>query len=125
MSAKSRSQNPEVRASSAQVKASTASTTASARPASARHATPSTTTGIIEQDLKTAITTVLADPRPEHLVGKCVFIIDENTRAAAFFRHRDVVYINTYEKTDLEPERIRVGVLGALRIGKPLVIGKK
>lgn len=54
--------------------------------------------------------------------GKWPLIIDPNAQAATFLRYRDTNYINTLSPKDMEPEKIRLSVLGAIRYGKPLVI---
>ena len=79
----------------------------------------------IEGDLKTIIETVTKTPKPAELVNRCAFVIDEQSRAATFFRHRDAVYLNMLEKHDADPERIRKGIIGAIRFGKQFVVGKK
>ena len=33
-------------------------------------------------------------------------------------------YLNTYEKDSITPERIRLAIIGAIRYGKQVVIGK-
>jgi len=42
-------------------------------------------------------------------------IIDTSGQAATFLRYRDTNYINALSPRDVEPERIRLSVLGALR----------
>lgn len=54
--------------------------------------------------------------------GKWPLIIDPNAQAATFLRYRDTNYINTLSPAQMEPEKIRMSVLGAVRYGKPLVI---
>jgi len=42
-------------------------------------------------------------------------VIDTSGQAATFLRYRDTNYINALSPRDVEPERIRLSVLGALR----------
>lgn len=42
-------------------------------------------------------------------------IIDPNGQAATFLRYRDTNYINTLSPAQMEPEKIRMSVLGAVR----------
>lgn len=54
--------------------------------------------------------------------GKWPLIIDPNAQAATFLRYRDTNYINTLSPKDMEPDKVRMSLLGAIRYGKPLVI---
>lgn len=54
--------------------------------------------------------------------GKWPLIIDPNGQAATFLRYRDTNYINTLSPIQMEPEKIRMSVLGSVRFGKPCVI---
>ncbi|XP_064623057.1 IQ motif and ankyrin repeat domain-containing protein 1-like [Lineus longissimus] len=49
-------------------------------------------------------------------------IIDPSGQAATFLRYRDTNYICALRPVDMEPERIRLAVLGAVRFGKPLIL---
>jgi len=42
-------------------------------------------------------------------------IIDTSGQAATFLHYRDTNYINALSPRDVEPERIRMSILGALR----------
>jgi len=42
-------------------------------------------------------------------------VIDTSGQAATFLRYRDTNYINALRPGDVEPERIRLSILGALR----------
>ena len=109
---------PTAAATSASKQTATASTLV--RPASASNPAKH-----IEGDLKTVITAVTASPKPnEPLHTRCALVIDEMARAATFFRHRDVNYLNAFEKEAMSTECIRLGILGAIRYGKSIVIGK-
>ncbi|XP_060605886.1 IQ motif and ankyrin repeat domain-containing protein 1-like [Ruditapes philippinarum] len=54
--------------------------------------------------------------------GKWALIIDPNAQAATFLRYRDTNYLNTLSPAQMEPEKVRMSVLGAIRYGKPLII---
>jgi len=45
-------------------------------------------------------------------------IVDTSGQAATFLRYRDTNYINALSPRDVEPERIRLSILGALRSDK-------
>jgi hypothetical protein len=65
---------------------------------------------------------VSESPVSKNLANRCVLIIDESARSSTFFRHRDVNYLNTFEKESITPDRIRQAVIGGIRFGKQLVI---
>ncbi|KAL5017302.1 hypothetical protein ScPMuIL_006891 [Solemya velum] len=54
--------------------------------------------------------------------GKWPLLIDPNAQAATFLRYRDTNYINALSPADMEPEKIRMAALGAVRFGKPLIL---
>ncbi|ESO94491.1 hypothetical protein LOTGIDRAFT_215456 [Lottia gigantea] len=54
--------------------------------------------------------------------GKWPLIIDTSGQASTFLRYRDTNVINALRQQDMEPNRIRLALLGAIRYGKPLVI---
>ena len=54
--------------------------------------------------------------------GKWPLIIDPSSQAATFLRYRDTNYFNALSPQQMQPEKIRLGVLGAVRYGKPLVL---
>ncbi|XP_029448139.1 putative IQ motif and ankyrin repeat domain-containing protein LOC642574 homolog isoform X3 [Rhinatrema bivittatum] len=56
------------------------------------------------------------------LDGRWPLIIDPSGQAAIFLRYRDTNYLNTLNPADMQPETIRMALLGALRYGKPLVL---
>eukprot|EP00892_Ulva_mutabilis_P006196 jgi/Ulvmu1/3949/UM018_0172.1 len=49
-------------------------------------------------------------------------VIDTSSRAPLFFRYMDSNYLSALSPRDMEPQRVRRALLGALRYGKPLVI---
>eukprot|EP00667_Euglena_gracilis_P006359 EG_transcript_6409 len=53
---------------------------------------------------------------------KWPFVIDPTLKTQTFLRYRDIVYVNVLAARDMEPERLRMAILGALRYGKPLVV---
>ncbi|XP_071117231.1 IQ motif and ankyrin repeat domain-containing protein 1-like isoform X2 [Haliotis cracherodii] len=54
--------------------------------------------------------------------GKWPLIIDTSGQAAIFLRYRDTNYVNALRPADVEPDRLRIALLGAVRFGKPLVL---
>lgn len=54
--------------------------------------------------------------------GKWPLIIDSSGQAATFLRYRDTNFIQALNPTQMEPEKIRLCILGALRYGKPAVL---
>ncbi|KAF6031736.1 IQANK1 [Bugula neritina] len=54
--------------------------------------------------------------------GKWPLIIDTTTQASTYLIHQDVNYLNSLSSSNMASEAIRLGLLGALRYGKPLVI---
>ncbi|XP_078485832.1 IQ motif and ankyrin repeat domain-containing protein 1-like [Ciona intestinalis] len=54
--------------------------------------------------------------------GKWPLLIDPSGQAAVFLRYRDTNYICALNPENMKPETLRLGLLGALRYGKPLVI---
>ncbi|XP_054564378.1 IQ motif and ankyrin repeat domain-containing protein 1 isoform X1 [Eptesicus fuscus] len=53
--------------------------------------------------------------------GRWPLVIDPSGQAATFLRYLDTNYVDTVNPDHLQPERIRLALLGALRYGKPLV----
>ncbi|XP_016040610.2 IQ motif and ankyrin repeat domain-containing protein 1 isoform X3 [Erinaceus europaeus] len=53
--------------------------------------------------------------------GRWPLVIDPSGQAATFLRYQDTNYLDTLNPDHLQPERIRLALLGALRYGKPLV----
>lgn len=49
-------------------------------------------------------------------------IVDLGEKASTFFRYRDCNYAMAYKPDDIEPEKLRKSVLGALRYGKPFLL---
>lgn len=54
--------------------------------------------------------------------GKWPLIIDRSSQAATFLRYRDTNYLNTLNTKEMEPNKVRLSLLGAIRFGKPLVL---
>ncbi|KAK3583241.1 hypothetical protein CHS0354_015422 [Potamilus streckersoni] len=54
--------------------------------------------------------------------GKWPLIIDTTGQAATFLRYRDTNYIRALSPVDMEQDRARLAILGAIRYGKPLVV---
>ncbi|CAD5125234.1 DgyrCDS13477 [Dimorphilus gyrociliatus] len=54
--------------------------------------------------------------------GKWPLIIDISGQASTFLRYRDTNYLNALNLSEMEPEKIRLCILGALRYGKPAVL---
>ncbi|XP_046549030.1 IQ motif and ankyrin repeat domain-containing protein 1-like [Haliotis rubra] len=54
--------------------------------------------------------------------GKWPLIIDTSGQAAVFLRYRDTNNMNALRPADMEPDRIRMALLGAIRFGKPVVL---
>ncbi|XP_032232139.2 IQ motif and ankyrin repeat domain-containing protein 1 [Nematostella vectensis] len=54
--------------------------------------------------------------------GRWPLLIDPSGQAAMFLRYRDTNYINALNPTQVEPEVIRLALLGAIRFGKPFVL---
>jgi len=54
--------------------------------------------------------------------GRWPLLIDEQERASTFLRYRNVNYLSLMNAKDMEPERIRLAILGGIRFGKPAVI---
>ncbi|XP_035671647.1 putative IQ motif and ankyrin repeat domain-containing protein isoform X1 [Branchiostoma floridae] len=54
--------------------------------------------------------------------GKWPLVIDESSQASTFLRYQDTNYMNTLNPVHMEPDRIRLAVLGAIRFGKPAVL---
>jgi hypothetical protein len=49
-------------------------------------------------------------------------MVDLSKQAALFFQYNDTNYLNCCNPRHMEPETIRLAVLGALRFGKPVVV---
>lgn len=54
--------------------------------------------------------------------GKWPLIIDRSSQAATFLRYRDTNYLNALNTKEMEPNKVRLSLLGAIRFGKPLVL---
>ncbi|KAH9487709.1 hypothetical protein Btru_069463 [Bulinus truncatus] len=54
--------------------------------------------------------------------GKWPLVIDISGQAGTFLRYRDTNYICSLRPADMDINNIRLGLLGALRYGKPLVL---
>eukprot|EP00800_Vazella_pourtalesii_P014151 TRINITY_DN3515_c0_g1_i1.p2 TRINITY_DN3515_c0_g1~~TRINITY_DN3515_c0_g1_i1.p2 ORF type:complete len:256 (-),score=64.71 TRINITY_DN3515_c0_g1_i1:1180-1947(-) len=53
---------------------------------------------------------------------KWPLVVDKNGNVETFMRYRDVNYLDTFNPSNMEPERIRMAILGAIRFGKELVV---
>ncbi|KAG5451484.1 putative IQ motif and ankyrin repeat domain-containing protein LOC642574 [Clonorchis sinensis] len=56
------------------------------------------------------------------MAGKWPLVVDPSDRASTFLRYRDTNYVNILNPRQLEPEKLRISLLGALRYGKPMVV---
>ncbi|KAF7247573.1 hypothetical protein EG68_09990 [Paragonimus skrjabini miyazakii] len=56
------------------------------------------------------------------MAGKWPLVVDPTDRASTFLRYRDTNYVNVLNPHHLDPETIRIALLGALRYGKPFVL---
>nr|XP_015212678.1 PREDICTED: putative IQ motif and ankyrin repeat domain-containing protein LOC642574 homolog isoform X1 [Lepisosteus oculatus]XP_015212679.1 PREDICTED: putative IQ motif and ankyrin repeat domain-containing protein LOC642574 homolog isoform X1 [Lepisosteus oculatus] len=54
--------------------------------------------------------------------GRWPLLIDPSGQAATFLRYRDTNYLDALNPEHMQPEVLRVALLGAIRFGKPLVI---
>ena len=54
--------------------------------------------------------------------NKWPLIIDQNDQACTFLRYRDVNYINCFDTKNMQPDKFRLALLGAIRYGKPFVL---
>ncbi|KAJ8305740.1 hypothetical protein KUTeg_016285 [Tegillarca granosa] len=54
--------------------------------------------------------------------GRWPLMIDPSGQAATFLRYRDTNYLNALSPHQMEPERVRMAVLGSIRYGKYLVL---
>ncbi|XP_033122921.1 putative IQ motif and ankyrin repeat domain-containing protein [Anneissia japonica] len=54
--------------------------------------------------------------------GRWPILIDSSNRSSTFLRYQDTNYLNALNPTMMQPEVIRMALLGALRYGKPFVI---
>ena len=54
--------------------------------------------------------------------GKAPLVIDTSSQASVFFRYADTNYVNACNRKDIEPNRLRRSLLGAIRYGKPCVV---
>ncbi|XP_074658400.1 IQ motif and ankyrin repeat domain-containing protein 1-like [Tubulanus polymorphus] len=54
--------------------------------------------------------------------GKWPLIIDPSGQASIFLRYRDTNYLNALRPHDMEPDRIRLALLGSIRFGKIFII---
>ncbi|XP_006032543.1 putative IQ motif and ankyrin repeat domain-containing protein LOC642574 homolog [Alligator sinensis] len=53
--------------------------------------------------------------------GRWPLIIDPSGQAATFLRYRDTNYLNALNPNHMNPETVRLALLGAIRYGKPVV----
>ena len=49
-------------------------------------------------------------------------VLDKNGNVETFMRYRDVNFMDTFNPSNMEPERIRLALLGAIRFGKEFVV---
>uniref|UniRef100_A0A8C7EZW6 IQ motif and ankyrin repeat domain-containing protein LOC642574 homolog n=1 Tax=Oncorhynchus kisutch TaxID=8019 RepID=A0A8C7EZW6_ONCKI len=49
-------------------------------------------------------------------------LVDTYGQAATFLRYRDTNYLDALHPGDMQPDKLRLALLGAIRFGKPLVI---
>ncbi|XP_036837655.1 IQ motif and ankyrin repeat domain-containing protein 1 isoform X6 [Oncorhynchus mykiss] len=54
--------------------------------------------------------------------GRWPLLVDTYGQAATFLRYRDTNYLDALHPGDMQPEKLRLALLGAIRFGKPLVI---
>ncbi|XP_036596941.1 IQ motif and ankyrin repeat domain-containing protein 1 [Trichosurus vulpecula] len=53
--------------------------------------------------------------------GRWPLVVDPSSQAATFLRYQDTNYLDTLNPAHMQPDRVRLALLGALRFGKPLV----
>ncbi|XP_043847071.1 IQ motif and ankyrin repeat domain-containing protein 1 [Dromiciops gliroides] len=53
--------------------------------------------------------------------GRWPLVIDPSGQAATFLRYQDTNYLDTLNPAHMQPDRVRLALLGALRFGKPMV----
>ncbi|XP_071010494.1 IQ motif and ankyrin repeat domain-containing protein 1-like isoform X3 [Oncorhynchus clarkii lewisi] len=54
--------------------------------------------------------------------GRWPLLVDTYGQAATFLRYRDTNYLDALHPGDMQPDKLRLALLGAIRFGKPLVI---
>ncbi|CAB3998861.1 IQ motif and ankyrin repeat domain-containing [Paramuricea clavata] len=54
--------------------------------------------------------------------GRWPLIIDTSSQTSTFLRYRDTNFLNALNPSNMEPDAIRLAILGAIRFGKPLVL---
>ncbi|CAB1343386.1 unnamed protein product [Coregonus sp. 'balchen'] len=54
--------------------------------------------------------------------GRWPLLVDTSGQAATFLRYRDTNYLDALHPGDIQPDKLRLALLGAIRFGKPLVI---
>lgn len=54
--------------------------------------------------------------------GKWPLIIDPTAQAATFLRYRDTNYVNALSPKQMEDDKVRLSLLGAIRFGKPFIL---
>ncbi|XP_028411970.1 putative IQ motif and ankyrin repeat domain-containing protein [Dendronephthya gigantea] len=54
--------------------------------------------------------------------GRWPLLIDSSTQTSTFLRYRDTNFLNALNPSNMEPDVIRLAILGAVRFGKPLVL---
>ncbi|KAK6188447.1 hypothetical protein SNE40_004617 [Patella caerulea] len=54
--------------------------------------------------------------------GKWPFVVDTVGQVSTFLKYRDTNMINCLEKHDMQPETIRMALIGAMKFGKPFIL---
>nr|XP_046213676.1 IQ motif and ankyrin repeat domain-containing protein 1-like [Oncorhynchus gorbuscha] len=54
--------------------------------------------------------------------GRWPLLVDTYGQAATFLRYRDTNYLDALHPGDMQPDKLRLALLGPIRFGKPLVI---
>ena len=53
---------------------------------------------------------------------KWPLIIDQNEQASTFLRYRDTNYVNCLDIQAMQPDKLRLAIIGSIRYGKPFVV---
>jgi ankyrin repeat protein len=53
---------------------------------------------------------------------KWPLIVDQNEQAATFLRYRDTNYVNCLDIQAMQPDKLRLAIIGSIRYGKPFVV---
>ncbi len=56
------------------------------------------------------------------LLDRWPLVIDNNGNVSTFLRHRDCNYLDALDQAKMDPEKIRIALLGGIRYGKPVII---